>query len=832
HRVNGVVLNLEGNVEGEGFEKLSRNKASVCVKSFGNIQKLYNPHRIKTPLKRTNQEKGRGIDPKWVEITWEEALNTIAEKLKKVINDDSRKFFEIGPGRKASINGTWEPFLKALGPVGNLRSGGGIHCRLSDHIFGLAIHGAYTCEIDDSYCNYFLILGSNRFATGGAPLAHQWLEARARGTRMVVVDPVLTVTAAKADEWIPIKPCTDTAFLLALIDVIIHEIGVYDEEFLKTMTNSPYLVGPHGYFLRGEKGNKPLVWDAGEQKAKPYDDGKIREFALEGTYKVDGVEAKPAFQVLKDHVYQYSPEWASEITDIPPHTIRRIAQELVDYAQIGSTIQIEGLTLPCRPVSTHIGRGVSGSMRLFHAFLAEHILDVLLGCLETVGGHKGGSNQRGGHFATKYGGYHSAIQSDTDGMVKINTYPFTWPPVSFDVKETLFPYGALTEVPTSQLSYINYFDPPKGFPLPPAPEMAIAFRVNPLLSLGDAKLVGESLKKVPFLVVIAYVENEVTELADIVLPDHTDLERYELASQKRVGGNKFSGTALRQPVVEPLYNTMDISDILTELADRAGFLDEYNEAINEGLGMGLAEPYQLKPNKKYAWVEIVDRQCKSNSDGKYDLEWFKKHGALLTPTGADKQYDVHLAMSAQKLRYPLPYMEHVKKTGEELKNNLAQVGIDWWSTDEYLPLPTYFPPILDELLEEYDFYVTRCQTMQFYRASNVEIPWLIESAEHVTGQGAIIMNADAAKERGIKDGDEIWVESPVARIKQKVKLIQGIRPDTLQIPGQFGHWKTPIAKDKQWVGLSALIPISYSWTDPLTGAMQSQVMKAKIYKDL
>ena len=202
----------------------------------------------------------------------------------------------------------------------------------------------------------------------------------------------------------------------------------------------------------------------------------------------------------------------------------------------------------------------------------------------------------------------------------------------------------------------------------------------------------------------------------------------------------------------------------------------------------------------------------------------------MSPLGAEKQYDVHLAMRSKRVRYPLPYMEHVKRTGEELKKNLARVGIDWWPTEEYLPLPTYFPPILEEVPEEYDFYVTRCEAMQFYRQHNIDIPWLIESAEHVTGQGRIIMNAQTGASRGIKDGDEIWVESPVGRIKQKVKLVHGIRPDTLQIPGHFGNWVTPEIREKQWVGLSALIPINYRWTDPLTGAMQSQVMKAKVYK--
>ncbi len=78
HRVNGVAIDVEGNVQGEGFWELSRNQGKLCPKPFGLIQKLYNPHRIKTPLKRTNPQKGRGIDPQWVEIGWDEALNIVA----------------------------------------------------------------------------------------------------------------------------------------------------------------------------------------------------------------------------------------------------------------------------------------------------------------------------------------------------------------------------------------------------------------------------------------------------------------------------------------------------------------------------------------------------------------------------------------------------------------------------------------------------------------------------------------------------------------------------------------------------------------------------------
>jgi len=85
-----------------------------------------------------------------------------------------------------------------------------------------------------------------------------------------------------------------------------------------------------------------MVWDSIDQKAKVYDDAGIKDLALEGVYQVDGIEAKPSFQLLKDHVLQYTPEWAAAITTISAEKIRRITRDFVDNAKIGSTITIEG----------------------------------------------------------------------------------------------------------------------------------------------------------------------------------------------------------------------------------------------------------------------------------------------------------------------------------------------------------------------------------------------------------------------------------------------------------------------------------------------------------
>jgi len=113
---------------------------------------------------------------------------------------------------------------------------------------------------------------------------------------------------------------------------------------------------------------------------------------------------------------------------------------------------------------------------------------------------------------------------------------------------------------------------------------------------------------------------------------------------------------------------------------------------------------------------------------------------------------------------------------------------------------------------------------------NVDNPWLIELGKQDLNQQGIVMNKETAKARGIKEGDEVWVESQVGKVKGTVKLIEGIRPDTILMAGQFGQWSTPVAKDTGRVSEVLLTPIKASWTDHVTGCMQGNTVKAKIYK--
>lgn len=837
HTVGGIAVGMEGNMTGEDIKKLSRSQSRVCGKCHQLVTKLYNPYRIRGPLKRTNPEKGRGIDPKWAEISWDEALNLVAEKLKSIRREKDPRTVAYdykSPQVSRCRNGLPHVFLRAYGACGDpanptgpsFRGGAGLHCHMADHQLGNLVHASFDCDVDLEYCNYLITFGENSKHSEGVAANLLASAAQLRGMKEVVIDPYLSQTAAKADEWLPIKPGTDGALLLAMIHVIVNERGVYDVKFLKELTNSPYLVAADGYFFRDKATNKVQVWDPVEGKAKAHDDADIKDFALEGKYVVDGAECRPAFQVLKDHVRQYTPEWASKITEIPAATIRRLAHEYVDNARIGSTIEIDGVTLPYRPVCIKtVGRGITGHVHSYQSDLAAHTLVALVGALEVPGGHCGNV----GPDSTVLNFDHAP---GNDGMTKVYTYPFVWPPTSSDAMQTLVPFTFYFGT-MMHLGLLNTVSPQTNLPAPPA-EVWIRYRTNPVTSLGDPAVVEEALKKM-FIISFSLVHDEVSPYADIILPENTDLEQWDLFDGFGLcrGGARRTGIAIQQPVVKPAHNTMDFSQFWIELADKMGLLPEFNEGVNSGFGytkpLGLSGPYRLEPNRKYSWTEIIDRRIRTATNGEHDLEELKKIGAIMAKPPVEKMYYSPLYMTSQKLRYHLPYVECVKKTGEELSKNLAGVGIDWWPTTEYTALPTYFPSVLDEVPPEYDFYVVKARHMAL-AFGNVDSPWTIELTEALPETVDVMMNEDTAKARGIKDGDEIWIENNVGKIKRKVTLTQGIRPDTLVVCGQWGHWATPVAKDTGRVSQTNLTPISYAWTDKLCGNMQSQAVKAKVYK--
>jgi phenylacetyl-CoA:acceptor oxidoreductase len=103
--------------------------------------------------------------------------------------------------------------------------------------------------------------------------------------------------------------------------------------------------------------------------------------------------------------------------------------------------------------------------------------------------------------------------------------------------------------------------------------------------------------------------------------------------------------------------------------------------------------------------------------------------------------------------------------------------------------------------------------MQYASGNNVSIQLMDEVSQNVRGHGRILINAGTAERLGLTDGGWVEVRSPIAATRGRVTVSQGVRPDTLVVPGQFDHWATPFAKDLGYPSLNTLAPMSLDLTD-------------------
>jgi phenylacetyl-CoA:acceptor oxidoreductase len=862
---DGVATEIGPNFAGAGKHPAD---GKPCVKAYGLIQKTYNPHRILTPMKRTNPNKGRNEDPRFVPISWDEALDLVAAKLndiraKGLIDEQGlpRVAATFGHGgTPASYMGAFPAYLAAWGMIDySFGSGQGVKCVHSEHLYGEYWHRAFTVSADTPHANYVVSFGANVEITGGPCAAARHSAARVRGAKRVQVEPHLSITAGASAEWVPIKPKTDPAFMFAMIHVLLHENARerLDLEFLRDTTSSPYLVGPHGYYLRDPESGKPLLWDSRRNAAVAHDTPQV-EPLLEGSVRVAaavevgadkerwehaGIEAKTAFSHLVDHMKQYSPEWASAICDVPAAKIRRIANEFLDHACIGQTMEVDGELLPYRPVAVTLGKTVNNGWGAYECCWSRTMLAVLVGALEVPGGTLGTTVR----LNKPHDDRHQSVSAGPDGFMLNNlnsTEKDTWlkTPTGRNAHRTLVPIVGYNG-PWSQalgpthLAWMFQKETPENWPEATKPEIWFAYRTNPGISFWDTDAVAETMASFPFTVCFAYTPDETNHMADILLPEASDLESTQLI---KLGRTKFmeqywqhQGFVLRQPAVAPQGDARDFTWIATELARRTNLLEAFNNAINKGAcGVSLKtgdRDFSLDPTQSHSVDTIWDAVCRAAShelsDGEevHDLDWFKTNGLMSRPYPHNQWY-LYPTIKKHNLRFELPYQERLMRAGRELGRRLHEAEVHWWDEqlEEYQPLPVWhdFPGLWERDLvrnghkaEDFPFWLIATKSMQYHAGGNVGIQLMDELSQNVRGHGGIMINASAAAKMGIENGDMLEITSVLGSTQGAAIVAQGIRPDTLVIVGQFGHWATPYAKDLKAPTMNAITPMSIELTD-------------------
>lgn len=861
---DGVATEVTANADAEGIHPAN---GRVCVKAYGLVQKVYNPGRITTPMKRTNPLKGRDQDPGFVPISWDEALDTITEKLSalkaKGLKDEAglpRLAVTLGQGgTPAAYMGAFPAFLASWGPIDfSFGSGQGVKCVHSEHLYGEYWHRGFTVCADTVNTNFVLSFGANLDASGGPCATWRGADARTRGMKRIQVEPHLSVTGGTSAEWIPIKPKTDMALMFGLINVLLFETPreKLDLPFLRDRTASPYLIGPEGYYLRDPVTAKPLVWDTKTESAVAHDTAGIVP-ALDGSfvvknaiekgpdddlYEYDEVAVKTSFTIMADTMAEYTPEWAESICDVPAEKVRSIANEFLEQACVGQTVEVDGEELPYRPVAVVLGKTVSNGWGAYQCCWARTVLPTLVGALEVPGGTIGTTVRLNRPFGNRL----DSVKPGEDGFMVTPLNPTdkeNWQeqPIGRNAHTTLVPIvgnsGWSQALGPTQLAWMFLDDAPEGWERHSYPEVWFVYRSNPAISFWDSKKIAETIAKMPFIVSFAYTHDETNHMADILLPDATDLESTQLI---HIGGTKYieqvweyEGVGLRQQVVEPQGEARDMSWIAMELAKRGGFLEGFYKAVNRGAGgmklMGDGFDYSLDPTQEHSVDEIWDAACKAAthlySGGKeiHDLNWFKEHGFYVVPYKREDWY-LYPSMKRQDIRFELPYQERLTKVGEELKRRLHEKGSHWWDRQltEYETIPTYHDVLkyYDEVMEaegnnpeEYPFWGITTKSMQYSAGNNASIQLMDDVGKNVRGHGSVIMNAKVAKDMGIKRGDQVEISSTVGSTRGRAEPVQGIRPDTLCIPGQFDYWATPFAKDLKFPSLNTVIPLNLDLTD-------------------
>lgn len=648
---------------------------------------------------------------------------------------------------------------------------------------------------------------------------------------MVVVDPIGNAAASKADEWVPIRPGTDAAFGLAFMNVLLVELGVYDGEFLKKGSNAPYLVADDGLYVRDPSSGKPLVFDPVDRAAKTFDDSSIRDYALEGALDIRGVHATPAFELLKKHVAKYPPEWAEAITTVPAPTIRRLAKEFAAAAQIGSTIQIEGVNLPYRPAALDWARGPQGHKHGFHHCWALKLINILVGNVNIPGGIMS-TGSRGKHpyeFETKGGDDGMLSEAGWGGLLKLqipSAYPGRTPdiPESMDIIE-LFPLAghATTLFPLVGANPEKYgvgYKIQVGFHTP----------INMLLStFGDSKVSEKYFSSIPFMVGYAPELSETNEaFDDIVLPVPSYFERQDAGMPLSFEGNYsvLSPVAqddyyyqFRPKIVEPPPGVRHQFEVTLAIAERAGFLADCNKVMN--YIFRLKDPHKLENGRKYSMEEIQDRVIKSLFGSDKGVGWAKEHGVVRIHRDVEEAYPGPF-MTAKNIRLPV-YLEHFPRKGELVRGVVQQLGLSWDLSD-YIPLPEFQPCNVFDYREkgEFDLVGVHYKLAFIYGHFSNENPWLNEICERTPYTYPVLINEETGKKKGLKDGDGIWLESPVRKVKAIAKLTQCVHPEVIGIAGHFGHWAKgmPISRGKG-VAFNLFIPHELNNMDMISTAIDN-----------
>ncbi len=515
----------------------------LCVKGYTQPQRMYDPDRLKYPLRRTG-ERGAG---EWERISWDDAIAEIAGKIGAALKDfggtsvavwSSYASYGVLNGAQAGyMSMAYGRFLTSIG--GTVLGAGADYAQIYGQMIQLGQAGN---SFDDA------VNAKTIISWGGNPAEayiHAWqfvCEAREKGAKLITIDPQFTASAAHSDWYLPIRPGTDGALMLAMANYL-FENGLTDDEFLRASTVAPFLVKEDGTYLRMSDYGQPtspgpinpmtgqptvidpiVVWDeatgaqaALETAAKP---------AILGEYTLsDGRVCKTCYQVVMDNIAEYTTAKAAEICDLAQEDIEELART---YAEGPSYIMS--------------WQGLGHHVNSHHNYKCMALIAAMTG---------------------NYGKPGAAITGGTS-------------PFNSSTNSVAYMFGR-PGVNTTGMYLPQIMEDKKWGQTPCDIQVLWICNGNVLSCESGRQELIEAVKKVPFVVCADVNMTDTAQWADIVLPVPHAFE-----SEDFDGGCPTPYLMYYQKAVDPLYECKTDLDIMRAIADKLGMGAIYGNGMSDG----------------------------------------------------------------------------------------------------------------------------------------------------------------------------------------------------------------------------------------------------------
>ncbi|UWR91730.1 molybdopterin oxidoreductase family protein [Phaeobacter inhibens] len=863
----------------EGNRDHPVNKGVLCAKGSAGIMQHNAPSRLRAPMKRVGP-RGSG---KFEEISWDEALDIAAGWLEPIREDNPEKLaFFTGRDQSQSFTSFW---AQNFGTCNYAAHGG--FCSVNMATAGIYTMGGAFWEFgqpDWDHTKLFMLFGVAEDHDSN-PIKMGIGKIKARGARVIGVNPIRSGYNAVADDWVGITPGTDGLFILALVHVLM-KAGKIDLDYLGQFTNAPVLVNQdpaspdYGLFLRDDHG-APLVINRTTGKLAPFDMRGVRP-DLGGSFELNGITHVSVFQLMAQRYLSddYAPEAVAERCGISAKRIRAIAAELARVA-FDEAFELDQewtdfrgethKTMKGRPVAMHSMRGVSAHANGFQTCRALHVLQILLGTVEAPGGFRfkppypkpveahpaphcrvtPNKPLDGPHLGFVHGPEHLALK--TDGSPARIDKAFTW-------ENPMSSHGLMHMV----ISNAHAGDPYKIDTL--FMYMANMSWNSSMNTRGVMEMLTDTDDNgdyvIPRIIYSDAYSSEMVAYADLILPDTTYLERHDCISllDRPICEADGAADAIRWPVVEPDRDVRGFQTVLVQLANKMklpGFTHEDGTAkwqdyadyiVNHERkpGIGPLAGFRGENGDKVGRGEVNPEQLnKYIENGGFFVEHIPAEASYFKPWNmAYQDWAVNLGLfdSPQPYLFQL-YVEPLRKF------QLAAEGHGERQPPDHLrdrirqtmdPLPIWYETD-QQGNEGFTVNALTQRPMAMYHSWGTQNAWL----RQIHGRNPLYVPTKLMRENGLSDGDWAKVTSPHGEITVPVMEMAALNENTVwtwnAIGKRKGAWALEENAPEATKGfllnhlIHELLPpkgdgLRWANSDPITGQAAWFDLKVKIEK--